>query len=81
MEGCNCTDCCFNNSGECDKFLCMARERTNSPSVYFKKLEKSGEPYGCMDGNIYQGYKATPPFFIRDVTYIETINGFAIKIK
>lgn len=59
---------------------CHCSLRTDYKSVIFKKLEKVGEPYQYIDG-IYQQYKATLPFFIRDATYIETVNGFAIKIK
>lgn len=59
---------------------CHCSLRTDHKSVIFKKLEKVGEPYQYIDG-IYQQYKATLPFFIRDATYIETVNGFAIKIK
>lgn len=59
---------------------CHCSLRTDHKSVIFKKLEKVGEPYQYING-IYQEYKATLPFFIRNATYIETVNGFAIKIK
>jgi len=59
---------------------CHCSLKTDHKSVIFKKLEKVGEPYQYING-IYQEYKATLPFFIRNATYIETVNGFAIKIK
>lgn len=81
-------DCC-RNCDFYDKFKddicfsinnCSLSHRSDKTSVIFKKLEKVGEPYQYIDG-IYQEYKATLPFFIRDATYIGTVNGFAIKIK
>lgn len=58
----------------------MSGRREDNKPVIFKELEKVGEPYQYIDG-IYQQYKAVLPFFIRDTTYIETTNGFAIKTK
>lgn len=77
----SCADCAFLRSlcGSInDKGICRHDLRKDATNVIFKKLEKIGETYQYMDG-IYQKYKATLPFFIRDATYIETTNGFAIK--
>lgn len=83
---CTCFGCDF-RSYKCDsinlqkiKGSCMSGRREDNKPVIFKKLEKVGEPYQYIDG-IYQQYKAVLPFFIRDTTYIETTNGFAIKTK
>lgn len=77
----DCFDCDLGHIWNCkSKFPCEILQRKDGEQVIFKKLEKVGEPYQYIDG-IYQEYKATLPFFIRDATYIETVNGFAIKIK
>ena len=95
IVGCHCPDCAFcnNNCEERERItlgnkltkeettgFCTPEFREDGKSVIFKKLEKVGEPYQYIDG-IYQEYKATLPFFIRNATYIETVNGFEIKIK
>lgn len=75
-----CKVCSFSGIGNCKLDRCSGTYRSDKKSVIFKKLEKVGEPYQYIDG-IYQQYKATLPFFIKDATYIETVNGFAIKIE
>lgn len=56
VKGLNCLSCFFNGSGNCDKMLCSLDERTDSTSVFFKKLEKVGEPF-TISGTLYQNYK------------------------
>ena len=56
IKGLNCLSCVFNGSGICDKMLCSLDERTDSTSIFFKKLEKVGEPY-MLEDKKFQKYK------------------------
>ena len=42
---CGCDYCDFGELGDCDIIACSSSERNDNKEVYFKKLEKVGEPY------------------------------------
>ena len=42
---CDCDYCDFGRLGDCDIIACTSGERKDGKEVYFKKLEKVGEPY------------------------------------
>lgn len=48
-SSCRCDYCDYCDYGElsdCHKIACTSGERSDNKEVYFKKLEKVGEPYG-----------------------------------
>lgn len=69
IKGLNCLSCVFNGSGNCDKILCSLDERTDSTSVFFKKLEKVGEPI-LFENKIMQRYKVfVKPYISKELGY------------
>lgn len=94
IKGLNCLSCFFNGSGNCDKILCSLDERTDSTSVFFKKLEKVGEPV-TVKGRTFQKLTSdnnsckecvfnVPNKACCKNSYIEGIcddNGFWVEIK
>lgn len=44
-SSCRCNYCDFDESGDCDNIACVSGQRSDNKEVYFKKLEKVGEPY------------------------------------
>ena len=53
---CDCYYCDFDRLGDCDIIACASGERRDNKEVYFKKLEKVGEPYEHYE-KFYQCYK------------------------
>ena len=46
---CGCEYCDFGELGDCDIIACSSSERNDNKEVYFKKLEKVGEPITYMN--------------------------------
>ena len=55
-DNCRCDDCDFDELGDCDIIACASGERKDGKEVYFKKLEKVGEPYELY-GHLVQKYR------------------------
>lgn len=61
-SSCRCDYCDYGELGDCNKIACASGERSDDKEVYFKKLEKIGEPYLVHDHSrnkdvIVQNYK------------------------
>ena len=62
-NSCRCGCCNYDELGDCDNIACASGERKDDKEVYFKKLEKVGEPFACRNmslgcyGIIVQRYK------------------------
>ena len=56
VKGGRCDDCDFDGLYDCNNIACTSRERSDDKEVYFKKLEKIGEPYDDC-GTILQRFR------------------------
>ena len=65
-----CSKCDFYGEGICcDEFPCTSSQRKDKKYVFFKKLEKVGEPYN-KSGIMVQKYKADIPIEMPDEPYM-----------
>lgn len=48
-NNCHCDDCDLDNIVDCYKIVCRSDERIDNKNIYFKKLEKVGEPIVYMN--------------------------------
>ena len=55
-SSCRCDYCDYGELGDCHKIACPSGERSDDKEVYFKKLEKVGEPHFIED-EIFEGGK------------------------
>ena len=81
-----CVNCCFYNGGhkKCSDKMgeCFKGFRSDNHSVYFKKLEKVGEPYYNSDKKLCQQYKCyTEPLIADEMVYVFADNRAVIEIK
>ena len=82
----NCVNCCFYNGGhkKCSDKMgeCFKGRRSDNNGVYFKKLEKVGEPYE-FDGHLFQSYRTfeVPIFTENYATVRELGNNSKISIE
>lgn len=84
-SSCRCDYCDYGESGDCHKIACTSGERSDDKEVYFKKLEKIGEPYGFQK-RTFQTYRLhTIPFLSEDVELVvipsKDNNTIEIEIK
>ena len=82
----NCVNCCFYNGGhkKCSDKMgeCFKGRRSDNNGVYFKKLEKVGEPYYNSDKKLCQQYKCyTEPLIADEIVYVFADNRAVIEIK
>lgn len=78
-----CCDCAFYKDN-CDIIMCTTDERTDNKEVFFKKLEKVGEPFIGKVHIQLQRYKIyTEPIInsAENVGYIDEGNTIAIELK
>ena len=75
VEGGRCDDCDFDELYDCNNIACTSRERSDDKEVYFKKLEKVGEPYELY-GHLIQKYRYfhSPAIQVNGNCILETIN-------
>ena len=65
-----CSKCYFDGKGICyDELPCTSSQRKDKKYVFFKKLEKVGEPYN-KSGIMVQKYKADIPIEMPDEPYM-----------
>ena len=56
-DSCCCDYCDFHGLGDCDSIACASGERNDNKEVYFKKLEKVGEPFSDEHFGLVQKYE------------------------
>lgn len=68
-DSCRCGDCDFDELGDCDNIACTSGERSDDKEVYFKKLEKVGEPY-MLEDKKFQKYRVFhTPYIYNKIDY------------
>ena len=67
-NSCRCDYCEFGELAHCHEIACASGERSDNEEVYFKKLEKAGEPYN-IGTHIYQRYEVFRKPYIFNETY------------
>jgi hypothetical protein len=65
---CHCDDCELEGVVDCYKIACRSDERIDNKNVYFKKLEKVGEPY-MLEDKKFQKYRVFHTPYIYNKIY------------
>ena len=73
---CGCEYCDFGELGDCDIIACSSSERNDNKEVYFKKLEKVGEPYEYFVQ--HKGIVTLQPYKLLATPFI---NGAVCNVK